>query len=55
MSRPVFEMRFTAAPEHIDELGHVSNVVYVRWIQDVAKAHSRAVGQHDLQNRSGSS
>ena len=28
----------------IDELDHVSNVAYVGWIQDVAKAHSAAVG-----------
>lgn len=27
----------------IDELGHVNNVVYVRWIQDVAVAHWRAL------------
>lgn len=33
-----------AAPDDIDELGHVSNVVYVRWVQDAAKAHSEAVG-----------
>ena len=28
----------------MDELGHVSNIAYVRWIQEVAKAHSRALG-----------
>lgn len=28
----------------IDELGHASNIAYVRWIQDVAVAHSVAVG-----------
>ncbi|MBX3201249.1 MAG: acyl-CoA thioesterase [Labilithrix sp.] len=28
----------------IDELGHVSNIAYVRWIQEVAIAHSTAVG-----------
>lgn len=27
----------------IDELGHVSNVDYVRWVQEVAKAHSAHV------------
>lgn len=31
-------------PGDIDELGHVSNVAYVRWVQDIAKAHSAAVG-----------
>jgi acyl-CoA thioester hydrolase len=28
----------------IDELGHVSNLVYLRWVADVAMAHSRARG-----------
>ena len=32
-------MRVTAAEEDIDELGHVNNAVWVRWIQDVATAH----------------
>jgi acyl-CoA thioester hydrolase len=28
----------------IDMLGHASNIAFVRWIQDVAVAHSAAVG-----------
>lgn len=43
MTRPVFEMTLTAAPEHIDELGHVNNAVWVQWIQQVAVAHWEAV------------
>jgi acyl-CoA thioester hydrolase len=39
MSIPVFEMALTAGPEHIDELGHVNNAVWVQWIQQVAVAH----------------
>ena len=34
-----FTRSFTAAPEHIDELGHVNNTVWVQWIQDIATAH----------------
>ena len=34
-----FSRTFTAAPEHIDELGHVNNAVWVQWIQDLATAH----------------
>lgn len=41
---PTFVQELVAAPADIDELAHVSNVAYVRWIQDVAKAHSEAVG-----------
>ena len=37
--RPIFEHRVTAKPEHIDELGHVNNAVWVQWIQEVALAH----------------
>ena len=43
MNRPVFELALTAAPEHIDELGHVNNAVWVQWIQQVAVAHWEAV------------
>ncbi len=39
MSRPTFELTFTATPEHIDELGHVNNAVWVQWVQQVAVAH----------------
>ena len=39
MAKPVFEATLTAAGEHIDELGHVNNAVWVQWIQQVAVAH----------------
>lgn len=29
---------------HIDRFGHANNVAFVQWIQDVAEAHSTAVG-----------
>jgi acyl-CoA thioester hydrolase len=32
-------MPITAAAADIDELGHVNNAVWVRWIQEVATAH----------------
>lgn len=38
-----FTTSFTAAPGDIDELGHVNNAVWVRWIQDLAVAHWDAV------------
>jgi acyl-CoA thioester hydrolase len=49
MSRPTFEMSLIAGPEHIDELGHVNNAVWVQWIQEVAVAHWREVSDpaHD--------
>jgi acyl-CoA thioester hydrolase len=41
MSR--FLMTFTAEQQHIDELGHVNNAVWVDWIQQIATAHWSAV------------
>ena len=35
----VFECEFDVMSEDIDELGHVNNVVYLRWVQQVAAAH----------------
>jgi acyl-CoA thioester hydrolase len=39
-----FELPVEVVEADIDELGHANNTVYVRWIQDVAVAHSVAVG-----------
>jgi acyl-CoA thioester hydrolase len=43
-----FEHSFTVKPDEIDHQGHVNNVRYVQWIQDVALAHWRdiATAQH---------
>lgn len=40
----VFDLKIKVKPEHIDVLGHVNNVVYVQWMQDVASAHIEALG-----------
>jgi len=39
-----FAIPITPTPADIDELGHVSNLVYLRWVLDVAMAHTRALG-----------
>jgi hypothetical protein len=38
----MFTQMITAQPADIDELGHVNNSVWVRWIQDMATAHWNA-------------
>ena len=38
-----FELQITAVPADIDELRHVNNAAWVRWIQDIAIAHWEAV------------
>ncbi|TXC73567.1 acyl-CoA thioesterase [Sphingorhabdus soli] len=48
MGLPEYSARLTAGPEHIDELGHVNNAVWVEWIQQVAVAHWRAAAPPDL-------
>ena len=42
IGRQVFTRTFTPAPDDIDANGHVNNVVYVRWIQDMATSHWNA-------------
>jgi acyl-CoA thioester hydrolase len=34
-----YTQTFTARAADIDELGHVNNAVWVRWVQDLATAH----------------
>ena len=34
----------TATADDIDQLDHVSNLVYVRWVLEAARAHSAALG-----------
>ena len=38
-----FRTTIAATSEDIDELGHVNNAVWVKWIQDVAVAHWMAL------------
>lgn len=39
-----FSLPITATQADIDELGHVSNLVYLRWVLEAATAHSVARG-----------
>ena len=41
---PDFELEVSIGPADVDGLGHVNNIVYVRWLQEVAVAHTFAVG-----------
>lgn len=41
---PVLRHPIQVQPTDLDENGHVNNVVWVQWMQDVATAHSDAVG-----------
>jgi acyl-CoA thioester hydrolase len=39
MQKVVYEHAITVTPADIDALGHVNNVVYLRWVQEAAEAH----------------
>jgi len=45
-----FTQAFTAQAGDIDELGHVNNAVWVRWIQELAVAHWHAVAPAEHQD-----
>ena len=40
----VFEQHMTVLPSHCDGLGHVNNVQYLHWAEDLAWAHSGELG-----------
>ena len=40
--------RITPQPEDFDQLGHVNNVVYLRWVQDIAVTHWHRVAPSDM-------
>ena len=43
-SNAIYRYEFTVPESAVDQNGHVNNVVYVQWMQDVAVLHSEAVG-----------
>ncbi|MBY0436097.1 MAG: acyl-CoA thioesterase [Cyclobacteriaceae bacterium] len=49
--RTVFRVSICVKPEHIDELNHVNNVVYLQWVQDVAYAHWDAAADEALKSK----
>ncbi len=44
-----FELRVRVLAADVDELGHVNNTVYLRWVQDVATAHWQAIASRESQ------
>jgi acyl-CoA thioester hydrolase len=53
MSSAAFEMSVSVLPSDIDEQNHVNNTVYLRWVQDVATAHWRAITSPESQEAIG--
>ena len=40
----IYQHQFAVSEDSIDENGHVNNVEYVKWMQDIAVRHSKARG-----------
>jgi Predicted thioesterase len=53
MSSSPFEMIVAVQPDDIDEQNHVNNTVYLRWVQEVATAHWRAIASPEAQETIG--
>ena len=53
MSSSPFEVIVPVLPVDIDEQNHVNNTVYLRWVQDVATAHWRAIADPEAQGTTG--
>jgi acyl-CoA thioester hydrolase len=46
-----FELTIEVQESDIDQLGHVNNVTYLRWVQDIAVAHWNAAAPEDEKSR----
>lgn len=47
----VFSSSRKVVKEDLDELNHVNNVVFVKWIQDIAKKHWEVRATDELKNK----
>jgi acyl-CoA thioester hydrolase len=43
-----FSIPITISDDDIDAMNHVNNVVYVRWVQEVAEAHWDAIATEEI-------
>ena len=48
--RQVYRIPIRVEKEDIDDLGHVNNVVYLQWIQDISYAHWNAAAPQEVRN-----
>lgn len=46
----IFEQPISINPQDIDENGHVNNIRYLKWVQDVAIAHWNTVATDQMKN-----
>lgn len=46
-----FRATFRVEPQHIDEMAHVNNAVWLLWLQDIAAAHWYAAARDEDRDR----
>ncbi|WP_076791419.1 thioesterase family protein [Chlorobium sp. KB01] len=51
MAEERFSITIRLVPEDIDMLGHVNNLVYLRWVQEAAMAHWSTIAPVDEQEK----
>lgn len=51
MDYKTFEQNINIYPVDIDENGHVNNIVYLKWVQDIAIAHWNSVATKDMKTQ----
>jgi len=49
----IYSKSFTIPKDSIDENGHVNNVAYVQWMQDIAVEHYEVIGGISLMQEAG--
>lgn len=47
----VYTHEFVVQPTEIDAMGHVNNVVYLKWVQDAAEAHWLSKASDDIRKK----
>lgn len=47
----LFAHTLAVTPDDIDDMNHVNNVVYLRWVQEAAFAHWDACASNDLKQK----
>ena len=48
MNHKTFELPISINNSDIDENGHVNNIIYLKWVQDIAIAHWNSVATSDM-------
>ncbi len=46
----LFEYPITITESDIDQLGHVNNIIYLKWVQEVAIAHWNTVATEEMKS-----